>query len=278
MALNIGVTYANTTPADADYPYGSAKNETTPGALDGTPLEKAIYDDLLGLMQSFLAVDGAVPNGNPDTVNVPQYLQSIMNSRWYDKLDYAVGTKTVGSDGLTYVCIGVNGPTTTVQDPVTESSPRTKWITEASSIFDALNPVGSFYMSIDPESPADKFGVGTWDRVLGRFLVGLDEANSLWDVPGEQGGSTSHSHNNTLSVADHALTIAEMPAHTHNFTQENTRGSGAAGAANGNSSFFTDVTQSTGGNAGHNHGINGSISSQTTVPPYYTTYIWRRTA
>lgn len=61
------------TPADADFPYGSSKNETAPGAGDGSPYFKARADDIFGLQQWLLTVAGIVPTGTADNVNASQY-------------------------------------------------------------------------------------------------------------------------------------------------------------------------------------------------------------
>jgi len=61
------------TAADADYPYGSTKDETAPGAEDGTPYFKARADDLFGLMQWLLDQAGITPSGNADTVLASDY-------------------------------------------------------------------------------------------------------------------------------------------------------------------------------------------------------------
>ena len=79
MALDLESEYpGKVTAADANYPYGSAKNETVVDAFDGTPWEKAILNDVLGLEQSLLNAAGIVPSGNADTVVASQYMQSIL--------------------------------------------------------------------------------------------------------------------------------------------------------------------------------------------------------
>lgn len=278
MALRIQDTYVNTTPGDASYPFGSAKNETVAGALDGTPLEKAIYDDILGLMQSLVTAAGVVPSNSADNVLAPQYLTSIFNLKYYNPVDYEVGSKVRGSDNVNYVCIGANGPATSTQDPVTEIPPRTKWLTEAAALFGTQHPVGTYWFSDVNSSPADFLGVGTWTRILGSFLVGLSESDSDFDTPGETGGSKSHTHADTLSVDGHALSVAEMPAHTHDFTQEDTQGVGSPGAADGTSNFSTVATASTGGGNSHQHNLSGGVTSVQALPPYTVAYIWKRTA
>ena len=79
MALDLESEYpGKVTPADANYPYGSAKNETVVDAFDGTPWEKAILNDNLGLQQGLLNAAGIVPSGNADTVVASQYMQGIL--------------------------------------------------------------------------------------------------------------------------------------------------------------------------------------------------------
>jgi len=82
MALELDNEYLDVIAGDANYPQGSFKNETTPGALDGTPFEKAWANDIQGILQKILDVSGITPSGNPDTVPVSQYfegLQEIFN-------------------------------------------------------------------------------------------------------------------------------------------------------------------------------------------------------
>lgn len=296
--INWSAQYTNVQPPSTGYEYGSAKNETTAGALDGTPLEKAGYDDLIGMMTSIVVAAGLVPNGNSESSTNPQILQALVNMRWYDKIDYTVGTKVVGSDGATYTCLQANGPTTSVQDPTTETAPRTIWATEIQALTqNTLYRVGSYWMSDDPTEPQDILGFGTWERVLGRMLVGLSEGDSDYDTPGETGGSKSHMHNDSFSVDGHVLTEAQLPSHSHrllgnltggdfteplagkSLTGESTAGTAAAYTNSGfDGTSAAQLVEDTGGGLSHNHGLSGSVSSTTTVPPYMTTYIWKRTA
>lgn len=80
MALNPETEYpGRITASDANYPFGSSKNETAPGAGDGTPYEKNRADDVFGMQQALLNAAGITPDGNPDTVTTPQYLQAILH-------------------------------------------------------------------------------------------------------------------------------------------------------------------------------------------------------
>lgn len=78
MAINPETQYpGKITPGSADYPYGAARNITTPGDGTGTPWEQAIVNDLFGLQQALLTVTGVVPSGTPDKANASQYLEAI---------------------------------------------------------------------------------------------------------------------------------------------------------------------------------------------------------
>ena len=77
-------------------------------------------------------------------------------------------------------------------------------------IFDLIYPIGSIYQtrnsSFDPET---EFG-GTWERVKGKFIVGVDEDDSDFETSSSEGGEKKHT-----------LTITEMPSHNHNWSGVN---------------------------------------------------------
>ena len=79
MAINPNTEYAGrvTAPSSA-YPYGSSKNETSPGAGDGTPYELARANDVLGMQQALLKSAGITPSGNADEVGTSEYVQAIV--------------------------------------------------------------------------------------------------------------------------------------------------------------------------------------------------------
>lgn len=80
MAIKIYDRYTpRAIPADANYPQGSIKNESTPGANDGTPLEKDWGNDISGFHQKLLLEGGVTPSGNPDTVLASDYYDSLQN-------------------------------------------------------------------------------------------------------------------------------------------------------------------------------------------------------
>jgi len=125
-------------------------------------------------------------------------------------------------------------------------------------------PVGSIYTAVVSTNPATLLGVGTWAAFgAGRVLLGAGGGYSA----GATGGATTDSH---------ALTTAEMPAHTHTLGYEDNAWPNASGdvAENNlwNSIRAADeyrTTSSTGSGSAHTHDI---------MQPYIVVYMWKRTA
>ena len=123
-------------------------------------------------------------------------------------------------------------------------------------LLDTVWPVGSLYLSASEISPETLFG-GTWQRVKDRFLLAAGDVYA----PGETGGE-----------AQHTLTKAEMPAHTHGYDftgQSDVTGVTAIRLydADGRRNEYQGASASAGGGAAHNN-----------MPPYLAVYVWRRTA
>ncbi|NHI73568.1 hypothetical protein ET006_05510 [Lactococcus garvieae] len=158
-------------------------------------------------------------------------------------------------------------------------------------IADMVYPVGSYYMSNISTNPAEILGMGVWEQVKGKVIVGVDEDDTDFASAGLTGGEKTHK-----------LTIAEMPSHTHiqnshNHTQNshshpannptlmgqngNTKyGEGGynimgtisarswtTGATTATNNAATATNQNTGGDGAHNN-----------LQPFQTAYIWLRTA
>jgi len=121
----------------------------------------------------------------------------------------------------------------------------------------AVWPIGSVYTSIVATNPSTLFG-GNWEAFgAGRVMVGLDSGDTDFDTAEEIGGTKTH-----------ALTIAEMPSHTHAINGiENQSGTGSDGGGNSASSYPTVNTNATGGGAAH-----------TIVQPYIVVYMFKRIA
>ena len=111
--------------------------------------------------------------------------------------------------------------------------------------------MGAINLSTSATDPATLFG-GTWQRIQDRFLLCAGSTYSA----GSEGGE-----------AEHTLTVAEMPSHTHAATGGETGTSGRRYFALTAASYASTNVLSVGGNQPHNN-----------MPPYLAVYAWRRTA
>ena len=135
-----------------------------------------------------------------------------------------------------------------------------------------MYPVGSIYFSAVGTNPSELFGFGTWQAWgAGRVPVGVDASQTEFNAVEKTGGEKAH-----------ALTINEMPSHTHEisyrpigdpsddpFALFKSEG-GITGTYN---SPGTELSQdaleakAAGGGQAHNN-----------LQPYITCYMWKRTA
>lgn len=167
-------------------------------------------------------------------------------------------------------------------------------------VFNAIYPVGSIYMSVNDTNPSTLFG-GSWSKIEGRVLVGVDSDSADYFQAGKTGGSREIS-----------LTTANLPAHNHTFSGQSATTSNNGGhvhqcGRNDNGNFVVNPSTATSSTFGyqvatggaylgfqygtnsagaHTHtltakGTIGNTGSGTPIdimPPYYTVNIWRRTA
>jgi hypothetical protein len=148
-------------------------------------------------------------------------------------------------------------------------------------------PVGSIFLSVNPDNPATMLGGGTWVRWgQGRVPVSLDSAQTEFDTIEETGGAKTH-----------VLTTPQMPSHTHapgtlNITNSGNhdhevfrrvnvgdsngfaQGGGVSSADNGR----TAVDGSHDHNINGNTGSNGGGAAHNIMQPYIVCYMWKRTA
>lgn len=144
------------------------------------------------------------------------------------------------------------------------------------SVLDFFYPVGTIYTTEDKDfNPSTRWG-GTWELIKDRMIIGAGNSYAVKS----KGGNSSHSH----TTGGHTLTVNEMPSHNHT-TQTNASVYAAGGGSDSKSvvpykvgtgqSGRVTIVENRGGSASHSHGNTGSSSS---LPPYYSAYIWRRTA
>ena len=113
-------------------------------------------------------------------------------------------------------------------------------------------------MSVNSTDPSTLFG-GTWQRIQGRFLLAAGGGYNAGSTGGE---------------AEHTLTAAEAPNHSHSFGYHSGStnsgkyiasqiGLGTYGSRDG----YAQTENNTGGGQPHNN-----------MPPYLAVYVWKRTA
>lgn len=137
-------------------------------------------------------------------------------------------------------------------------------------IIDLIYPVGSFYMSTESTPPQELFG-GTWERIKGRFLWGVDDT----DDPGSVGGEKTHTlTENELPKIDGTIATGVVGAHATN---------GVTGHAYGmnfgqkNPTWVAAEKQGADIQYGYGYRFGGN-QPHNNMPPFYATYIWHRTA
>lgn len=79
MALILSNRYpGQADPPSPEYPQGAFKNKSAPGALDGTPFEKDVFNDIIGLLQSLISAASFTPNDQVDRVGASQYFDALL--------------------------------------------------------------------------------------------------------------------------------------------------------------------------------------------------------
>lgn len=190
---------------------------------------------------------------------------------------------------------------------VEEISNNIKYIDK--KISDLLNmfyPVGSVYETMDSSFDPNKKWGGTWVRIKGRVLVGVDENDTYFDVPEKTGGYKkpsikvenlpSHSHDVKVGVT---INETKLEGGANNIAgQDANWGVTAQGNGivtnKGDTNGFYPSTRKTAEkyhdgfwiNATHKHTASTTVSCASTgggkgfevLQPYITCYIWKRTA
>ena len=254
--------------------------------------------------------DGGVPPRRID-VNGALYMLSTFamyqqtggKFTWSSELDYDVPCIIYHNSNLWW-CVQSNGLSTNIVEPGTN---RAYWIPFKEFVSSPLDayPVGAYYISSEPTSPATLFG-GTWVRVENRMILAAGSSYTA--------GSTGGSATKTLSVANmptHSHSCSSIGNHTHtrgtmNITG-NFGGTDVQGGFYGNGAFaitswgnYRDAggeyesnygknmsfdasrnwsgATSSNGNHQHTIGNNGNGTAFDIMPPYIVAYVWRRTA
>ena len=217
-----------------------------------------------------------------DTTANKLKIRNGANNAWYD-----VGALDSANLGLMLASFfpNVNANVTASDEELNKLDGLTATTTELnllsgqtalSSVEDAY-PIGSIYMNAsNSANPASLLGFGTWTSFgAGRVLVGLDSTQSEFNSIGETGGNKTSAH---------TLTVDEIPVHDHD---SNLRLQATNQVAIDTSKNFTASSGS--GYVDHEYGsVNtttktgdyggGGSHSHSTLQPYITVYMWKRTA
>ena len=131
-----------------------------------------------------------------------------------------------------------------------------------------LYPVGSYYWSSNPTDPGTLFG-GTWEQIKDRFVLAAGGSYTVGSTGGE---------------ATHALTVNEMPSHSHSL--ESITGYDDMNFINGSDAFLLQNSDTTLNYPSAkeakmmygNTGATGGSAAHNNMPPYIVAYCWHRTA
>lgn len=130
-------------------------------------------------------------------------------------------------------------------------------------------PVGSIYLSVLDTNPSKWFG-GTWEQIAkGRTLVGVDTSDTDFNTVKKTGGSKylqKHDHKttkNTNSSAQGAILNWDNNTSGNYYGYRYAEGSFASSSAYALNNLYTSETGT---------GDSGNLQ------PYFTCYIWCRTA
>ena len=140
------------------------------------------------------------------------------------------------------------------------------------TIFDLFYPVGSIYETSSANfNPNTSFG-GTWERIKGKVIVGVDENDADFTSSKKTGGEKTHKltkdelphHNHALMGGSHSFTWGDVKC---------TVNTNATAVANHPSANTLCTLQGTMNKTDDNA---TSESAHNNMPPYYTVYIWER--
>lgn len=176
----------------------------------------------------------------------------------------------------------------TMSASVEEISNNIKYIDK--KISDLLNmfyPVGSIYETMDSSFDPNKKWGGTWERIKGRTLVGVDENDDDFKTVNKVGGEKTHRLSaSEMPSHNHSISVTEGSAGGHKHTTElYHRDNAYAGSGNLDAYHWSKGTKynvSTSENGSHTHKINATIGttgsglSHNNLQPYVTCFIWKR--
>ena len=127
-------------------------------------------------------------------------------------------------------------------------------------VLNTVYPIGAICLSMNSTNPSSLFG-GTWEQIAsGRILVGVDTSDDDFNTPGKVGGNKT----NTLKLEN-------LPSKVK--MDIGLRGDRDVGAIYNSALYKNSQVSQT-----FYMDIGGKNQSFSIMPPYFTCYIWKRTA
>ena len=262
----VGVTYGSSYAISKSYPLTMTVQDKLSGSttISGTiavaELPMNITKDKTGIAFGTVASNGQITLGKPTVVS------GTMESRSYFVAANNQGLRVKDSGGSPREIIFMNPSNQTVL-PNNNVYINQNLFVGGTDYRLKMFPVNSIYLTYNNVNPGTFLG-GTW-ALLGqnRYIVGAGSSYS--------GGATG---GNNITGGT-AISVSQMPSHTHNpgvnadgFSVHATGGGGySAGFLNSSvgEQLFYRSPGSSGGGSTHNHSF---------TPYYIALYIWRRTA
>ncbi|MDR1954276.1 MAG: hypothetical protein LBQ21_07410 [Clostridiales Family XIII bacterium] len=134
--------------------------------------------------------------------------------------------------------------------------------------------VGDIKMTVNPTNPADYYGFGTWTLWgAGSVPVGVNTSDTDFSTVEKTGGekTSSHYHWMTMGVGDSAIEyMSAFP------TQSDS--SGHSRVVTGSMYKYLSTSGGSAGQSGSRREDGTHDTSVSTVQPYITCYMWKRTA
>ena len=124
---------------------------------------------------------------------------------------------------------------------------------------------------------AELYG-GTWERIENRFIMGASDTYPA----GSTGGSTAHEHEYKLEFMWLFGALVGYPTSaitTYNYKTQSWNDNNKK-VNDGQYTLANDGFSSTYGEkpGGETYSVTGNTASSSSIPPYYSVYIWRRVA
>ena len=217
---------------------------------------------------------GAPESNAPSTVNDIQRRDKTaikQNVENIDAINQALGTMAEQDASA----VNITGGSISVQVDSAVDSDQLGGVT-LQALYDALLPVGHVQMQSSFTLPVAPAGVAaTWQLLTdsdGR-VIRMTTASPPLTTGGSDTRTTSSdgAHDHGGATGGTALSVSQMPAHTHNTTAVRSGGAGTSGGGGIAGSATTQASTSSGSGNTHDHSITsgGDHTHDVTVLPRY---------